>query len=184
MDCKITSITKRRGKTAAYSLLELTIAVGIGFLALAAVAALALYTSRSFTAIGNYIELDKNSRNALDRLTQLVREADGITSYDNHSIFLSYHGAPLSFVYKPSSKILTMTDTNNFTKTLLTGCEYLEFKVFQRNPVPGTYDQYPATENESMAKLVQVSWICSKSLISSLLNSESVQSAKIVIRKQ
>ena len=130
------------------------------------------------------MELDKNSRNALDRLTQIVRESDGITDYDQHRIELSYHGQPLSFTYSPETKLFTMTDTNGVKNELLTGCDFLNFQVFQRNPVAGSYDQYPVTEEGSAAKIVQVSWICSKHLVGSLLNTESVQSAKIVIRKQ
>jgi hypothetical protein len=77
-----------------------------------------------------------------------------------------------------------MTDTNNTTTVLLKDCDFLDFQVFQRNSVNGTYDQYPATLDDTAVKLVQVSWVCSRRLIGNLLNTESVQSAKIVIRKQ
>jgi Tfp pilus assembly protein PilW len=72
-------------------MLELIIAATIGFLALSAVALLSIYTVRSFAAISNYMELDKNSRNALDRLTQITREADGVLDWNSHSVALSYH---------------------------------------------------------------------------------------------
>jgi hypothetical protein len=117
-------------------------------------------------------------------MTQVIRESDGVSSYEEHNVELSYHGEPLSFVYSPSLKTLTMVNTNGTEKVLLEDCDYLKFEAFQRNSVPGSYDQYPATVDENATKLVQVSWICSRSLIGGLLNSESVQSAKIVIRKQ
>jgi Tfp pilus assembly protein PilW len=165
-------------------MLELIIAATIGFLALSAVALLSIYTVRSFAAISNYMELDKNSRNALDRLTQITREADGVLDWNSHSVALSYHKQRLSFDYAPDTKLLVMTETNGTKRTLLDHCDFLDFQIFQRNSVGGSYDQYPVTVNESAAKIVQVSWICSRSLIGSLINSESVQSAKIVIRKQ
>lgn len=165
-------------------MLELIIAATIGFLALSAVALLSIYTVRSFAAISNYMELDKNSRNALDRMTQITREADGVLDWNSHSVTLSYHQQPLSFDYTPDTKLLVMTETNGTKRTLLDHCDFLDFQIFQRNSVGGSYDQYPVTINESAAKIVQVSWICSRSLIGSLINSESVQSAKIVIRKQ
>jgi hypothetical protein len=34
------------------------------------------------------------------------------------------------------------------------------------------------------AKLVQVTWVCSRSILGKKVNTESVQSAKVVIRKQ
>jgi YD repeat-containing protein len=176
------SITERR--SSGFTITEFLVAMTIGFVALAGTAALSIYTARSFAAMGNYMELDKNSRNALDKLTQIIREADGVLSYDQHSVQLSYHGASLSFDYDPSSKVVSMTNTNGAKTTLLTDCKFLDFQVFQRNSVAGTYDQYPVTTDESVAKIVQISWICSRHLVGNLLNTESVQSAKIVIRKQ
>jgi len=185
MDCKITSFSKNKKRSAtAFTMLELLVAMSIGFIALTAISALSIYTIRSFTALSNYMELDKNSRNTLDRMTQIIREADGVLNYDNHNVTLSFHAMPLSFTYDPGAKNLTMTDTNGNTKVFLKNCDFLDFQIFQRNSMSGTYDQYPATLNESAAKIVQISWICSKSLIGTLMNSESVQSAKVVIRKQ
>jgi Tfp pilus assembly protein PilW len=177
------SIIKQRSR-AAFSVVEFLVAMGIGFMALAGVMALSIYTARSFAAMGNYMELDKNSRSALDRLTQLIREADGLTEYAPHRIDLSYHGMPMAFVYSPETKTLDMVNTNGVSRRLLDDCTFLEFHIFQRNPVAGTYDQYPSTLEESEAKIVQVSWICTRSLVGNLMNTESVQSAKIVIRKQ
>ncbi len=184
MECKITSISKSRRHQAGLSMLELVIAMSVGFLALTAVSMLSVYTIRSFTAISNYMELDKSSRNAPDRLTQITREADGVLDWNSHSVVLSYHTKPMSFDYSPDTQLLQMTDTNGVKTTLLENCNFLDFQIFQRNSVGGSYDQYPDTINESAAKIVQVSWICSRSLIGTLINSESVQSAKIVIRKQ
>ena len=177
-------ITESRRSGAAFSVVEFLIALGIGFLALAGSAALSVYTARSFAAMGNYMELDKNSRSALDRMTQLVRESDGVISYSQHDLHLSYHGTNLSFIYSPDAKTLNLINTNGTTERLLDDCTFFDFQIFQRNSIAGTYDQYPATVDETAAKIVQVSWICTKTLIGSLINSESVQSAKIVIRKQ
>ena len=176
------SITKRT--SSGFTITEFLVATTIGFFALAGVAALSVYTARSFAAMGNYMELDKNSRNALDKMTQLIREADGVLDYSQSSVKLSYHSQPLSFDYSPTAKTLTLTQTNGVKTTLLTDCNFLDFQVFQRNSVAGTYDQYPVTVDETAAKIVQVSWICSRHLVGNLLNTESVQSAKIVIRKQ
>ena len=175
-------ITKRA--RAAFTTVEFLIAMGIGFLALGGAAALSIFTARSFAAMGNYMELDKNSRSALDRMTQLVREADGITEFDRHSVRLSYRGSEISFIYSTNARTLTLNFTNNIQERLLEDCNFLEFQIFQRNSVAGTYDQYPLTVDEDAAKILQVSWICVRSLIGNLVNTESVQSAKIVIRKQ
>jgi hypothetical protein len=184
MDCRITSSNKKPRALAAVTLVELMIAISIGSLVFMMLASIVVYTSRSFAALGNYMELDKRSRNTLDRMTQMIRESDGILSWGNHELVLSYQTQPLSFAYRPADKTLVMTDTNGTERALLEGCDFLDFQIFQRTAVGGVYDQYPVTADEAAAKIVQISWVCSRSLIGNLINSESVQSAKIVIRKQ
>ncbi|MDX1952101.1 MAG: hypothetical protein SFY81_07935 [Verrucomicrobiota bacterium] len=184
MECKITS-TKARSlrRQSATTLVEFMIGVSIGGIVLAAIAMLTVYTVRSFGAISNYVDLDKDSRFALDRMSQMIRESDGVISCSTNELVVSYHANNLTYTYNPNTRILTQTYTNG-TTTLLEGCDSLTFELFQRNPVNGTYDQYPATLIESAGKMVQVTWICSRTLVGSLVNTESVQSAKIVIRKQ
>ncbi len=177
-------MNKKRRSTAGLTLVELMIAIFIGSLVFMVLAAVAVYTARSFAALGNYMELDKRSRNTLDRMTQIIRESDGILSWGNHELTVSYHTQPLSFTYTPAEKKLVMTETNGTQRALLEGCNYLDFQIFQRTAIAGVYDQYPVTADEAAAKIVQISWVCSRSLIGNLINSESVQSAKIVIRKQ
>jgi len=169
-------------KVAGLSLLETMIASGIGALLLATIMALGSYTARSFAAISNYAALDRSSRNALDRLTMMIREADGVTAFATNRVELSYHGAPLVYSYDADSRTLAETFGGN-TTALLESCDAFTFGIFQRNTVGGSYDYYPAALDEAEAKVIQVSWICSRKLLGELINSESVQSAKIVIRK-
>jgi hypothetical protein len=61
--------------------------------------------------------------------------------------------------------------------------DYLTFQIYQRNTVANTYDQFP-TGSVGLCKLISVSWICSRTILGSKMNTESVQTAKIVIRKQ
>jgi len=68
------------------------------------------------------------------------------------------------------------------TSALLTECDSLSFSVFQRNP---TNDfNAVSTTNATLVKLIQLNWKCSRTIFKSKVNTESVQSAKIVIRKQ
>ena len=57
------------------TMVELLIALSIASLILGALGILTVHTSRSFVALSNYTELDRKSRNTLDRLTQIIREA-------------------------------------------------------------------------------------------------------------
>ena len=57
-------------RQAGMTLVELMVATGISSILLLALLMLSVFTARSFAAITNYMELDKDSRTALDQLTR------------------------------------------------------------------------------------------------------------------
>ena len=184
MDCKITS-TKRHNRRWAFTLVELLVATAIGGIVLSAFAGLTFYTGRSFAALANYVELDAASRNALDRMSKEIRQTKRLISHSaTNLVFEDFDGGALGYIYNEEKRTLVRSKNNVFDKKpLLTECNFLEFNIFQRNPVGGTYDQYP-TASPSTCKLVQLRWVCSRDLVKARWNTESVQSARIVIRKQ
>jgi len=168
---------------AGLTMIELMVAVGLSSLLLLVLMMLTIYSSRSFLAISNYVALDQASRKALDDLTLKVRESDGVLRCSQHRLDLSYHSDTLTYEFIPEKKALVRTWNGN-TKLILEGCDSFWFSPYQRNPVGGSYNQYAATMDVDVAKIIQVSWVCSRKAMGGLVNSESVQSAKIVIRKQ
>jgi prepilin-type N-terminal cleavage/methylation domain-containing protein len=180
MDCRITS-TKHR--ESGFTLIELSVSAVIGsFLSLGLIA-LVIYSNRSFAGIANYIALDHQSRMALDYMSREIRQVNRLTSFTETSLtFEDCDGNVLGYVYDARASTLTRTKNGRAdSKPLLTECDFLKFSIFQRNPVGGTYDQYP-TASASTCKLVQLQWICSRKILGKKVNTESVQSAKIVIR--
>lgn len=174
----------RARRRAGMTLMELMVATAIGSIVMTAVASLSFYTARSFAALSNYVDLDQKSRNALDRMSQKIRQASGVTSYSSNAVSLLYtNGSTLSYAYDSSARTLTESLAGT-TNNLLTECDALVFEAFARNPVGGTFDQFPATNDTATIKLLQVSWTCSRTILGAKVNTESVQSAKIVIRKQ
>lgn len=170
------------------TLVELLISLGIGSILFVAVGTLAFYSARSFAALSNYVELDNYSRGALDRMSREIRQADLLVSGSNQQLVFQHtnptNGSTynVTFNYDPTARTLTRTQGAENT-VMLKECDYLNFAMYQRNPVGGTYDQYP-TANPATCKLVQMSWICSRKILGKKANTESVQSAKVVIRKQ
>lgn len=166
-------------------MVELLVGLGVGAVLLTALAALLFYTGRSFAAIANYVDLDTYSRNALDTMSREIRQTRRLLEgTETRLVFEDWDGKRLSYTYDANSRTLNRA-INDVTdaQPLLKECNYLKFSMYQRNPVSGKYDQYP-TANASTCKLVQLRWICSRDLITARWNTESVQSAKIVIRKQ
>jgi hypothetical protein len=158
------------------------IATGIGGVVLSVLMLLIFFAARSFAALANYVDLDQASRNALDIMSSEIRQADRLTTFSTNQLVFSYNGNTLDYTYSPQAKTLTRTLGGN-ARVLLTGCDSLTFSIFQRNPMGGTYDQYP-TATAATTKLVQLTWTCSRKILGAAVNTESVQSAKIVLRKQ
>lgn len=182
MECTGTS-TERRGR-AAFTLVELLVAVAVGGILLAALMQVVFYTGRSFAALMNYTELDRYSRNALDEMIYKIREADELKSFSSNRLVFSYWKTnELVYEYSPEDRTLTET-LQDRKRILLTGCDALNFAVYQRNTAAGTFNHFPATLTNNAVKLVQMSWTCSRNMIGARINTESVQSAKIVLRNQ
>ena len=171
---------RRRRRTLAMTLVEMMIAVGIGGIVMAALASLSFYTARSMAAMSNYADLDRQSRNALDQMTLKIRSADRLTAFGTHEVTFLYQGQPLRYTFAASSKTLTET-YGTYSKVLLEDCNELQFSMFQRNVISNSFNQV-TTSTTNEAKSIIVTWTCARSLLGNLINSESVQSARIVIR--
>lgn len=191
MDFKPISTDRRQRRTpAAFTLIEVMMSMAVGGLVLIVVGWLSLWSGRSFAAMANYADLDNASRNALDRMTREIRQVDGLNTYTENSAvkelsLIDSDGQPLYFRYNVTGKTLTRTK-NGTSETLLKDCTLLNFNLYQRNNVSNTFNQYQVASgtNASLTcKVIQINWICSRRLFpSELLNSESIQTAKIVIR--
>ena len=183
MDCKITRTKARRAApNSGTTLIELMFAIAVGMIAIAALASLSLYSGRVFAGLLNYADLETKSRSALDFMTREIRQTQLLTAYaSNQLTFQDFDGVPLVYAYNPTNLTLTRTKTGT-SKVLLTGCESLTFGIFLRNTTNGTFDQYPSTSSPTNTKVVQVSWLCKRSIVGTKMNSESVQTAKTVIR--
>ena len=170
------------------TLIELMVAIGISGVLFAAVMALTFYSARSFAAIGNYIDLEAQNRKTLDKLTQEIRQADAVRTCNATNLVLSgnYPGSTnsytLAYAYNPVEKTLTRS-LDSETRVVLTQCDSLGWAMYQRNLSGGTDQPLPTTDcNE--CKLIKLTWVCSRSILGKSANTESVQSAEIMIRKK
>ena len=181
MDFKTTSINQRR---AGVTLIEMAIGIGIGSIVLMILGSLSSFTARSLAGLANYSDLDQASRSALDTMSQQIRQTRRvIEGTTNRLVFEDSDGGTLQFSYDAGSRTLRRIKNGVGSKALLSNCDNLTFSMYQRNPVAGSYDVYP-TASPATCKLIQLRWTCSRDLLKSKFNTESVQSAKIVIRKQ
>ena len=158
-------------------------------------------SGRSYAALANYVDLDNKSRTALDLMSKEIRQVDCVTNSATatlpsgtvvtNRIVLSGKETDgtsytVTYDYNPTSQTLLRTKAGGFypgSKTLLTGCTYLNFGMYQRVPIDGTLNQFNAADYAT-CKVVQLDWICSRKIFNKSDNTESIQSAKVVIRKK
>ncbi|MEI8290594.1 MAG: prepilin-type N-terminal cleavage/methylation domain-containing protein [Verrucomicrobiota bacterium] len=166
-----------------FSLIELMVSAGVGAIILTAVILSFICCTRSFAAIGNYIDLNRVSQNALDQMSRDIRQASSLQSFaTNQLVFLDSNSNQLTFAWSPLTSQLTRS-SGGATDVLLKNCDYLSFDISQRNPVTdGAFGFYTASNNPAVCKLVSVSWRCSRTIFGEKMNTESVQTAKIVLR--
>jgi prepilin-type N-terminal cleavage/methylation domain-containing protein len=170
-----------------YTLPEMSIAMGIFGLVGLALASAFLFSVKSFASLGNYAILDQANRQALDQLTREIRQARQVTAFSTNSItIVNGDAVAVTYLFRPAAKQLMRTASDGSTKVLLQDCNLITFRLFQRNPIGGTYDIYPAASGNwhQTVKVVQLAWRTSRTTLNGLVQSESVQTARIVIRKQ
>jgi hypothetical protein len=94
----------------------------------------------------------------------------------------------VTYTFDATKQQVRRAGDDGTAKVLLTNCNLLDFGLYMRPPTNGTFDVYPiqATSNwQTTVKVVQLSWKTSM-MISPIakVNSEDIQTARIVIRKQ
>ena len=165
------------------TLVEVMIAAAIGGIVIAALASLTIYTARSIAAVTNYVDMDQYSRKALDRMTKEIRQADSLSTYSTSQLVFNTAGGANNLTYAYNQYQGTLTRTyGSEVEVLLKGCDSFTFTIFARNTISNSFDQFPTT-NAANAKLVKMDWLCTRTIFGQKVNTESIQSAKIVMRK-
>jgi hypothetical protein len=166
------------------TLVELLVSIALGAIVLTGLAQVLFYSGRSFAAISNYSDLDYNSDYTLKVMSREIRRAMSVKAASETSITLvDSDNIDLQYVWDSTAKTVSRIK-NGVTEVLLKDCEYILFTLWQRNPVFGTFDQYPRTLTASKAKLIQVTWICRRRVMGTQVNTLSELSAKFVLRNQ
>ena len=168
----------QRGAT----LVELLMAVGVGGIVVAVIAAFAYSATLSMARMMNYAEMAAASQSTADQLTRDARRANRVTSATATSLVLEdFDGVALTYAYDASQRTLTRTKSG-VAKVLLTGCDALTWTLGRRNAA-GPFESFP-TATAAECKVISVAWQCSRTILGNRTTTENLASARVVIRRQ
>ena len=173
---------------AAWTAVELVIATAIFSIAMAAFASFYMFSIRSYAGLANYVALDKENRQAMDLVTKEIRQAQllsGVTTTPPTVTILNGDGLNVTYSFDTVNQTMNRDASDGSHQILLTNCNLLAFNLYQRNPSNGSYNIYPVATNnwQQSVKVVQLTWKTKRTLPNGM-QSENVQTARVVIRKQ
>jgi len=174
-----------------WTLAEMMVATGVFSISGLALATIFLFCIRSFAAMTNYATLDKCNRHAMDIVTAELRQAQQVLSYSSNATSTSLtilNGSGVNVTYGFDSTKQQFTRNDGRTAVLLTNCNLVSFGLYIRPVASNSFDMYQlnASSNwQQQVKTVQLTWKTSMNICpTAQINSEDVQTACIVIRKQ
>ncbi len=175
-----------------WSLVEMMVAVGIFSIVGMALMGTYIFSVKSMASLTAYALLDAKNRQAMDLLTREIRQSQNVLAYSTNSVTILTANddgstSRVKYVFDPSAKqMLRLNLQDGTSKVLLDNCSLLNFQLFTRCPSNAVFGSFPVAVNDwsNTVKVLQLTWKTSITQPSGIANSENVQTARIVIRKQ
>jgi Tfp pilus assembly protein PilV len=191
-----TNISALRPKAAAgFTLVEMLVAFAIGVVLVGTVATVTVDTLLNYAAMGNYTVMDNQSRNALDEISREVRNASALVAFSTNApqyLKLTNATSGVTVTITFTNNTLQLAKTGQTTETLLTGCNRWNFSLYNHYPnITSNSISFNASTNyttgnldPTFAKVINMVWSSSRSILGTKLNTESVQTAQVILRNK
>jgi type II secretory pathway pseudopilin PulG len=174
-----------------WTLVEMMIAVGLFSLVGMALMGTWVFSVKNMASMYSYALLDQYNRQAMDQLTREIRQSKNVLAYSTNSITIltanddGSDGPRVTYSFSPSKKKMIRTSSDGTSKLLLDDCSLLSFQLYTRCP-SNVFGIFPVAVNNwsNTVKVLQLTWKTSVTKPDGIVNSENVQTARIVIRKQ
>jgi Tfp pilus assembly protein PilW len=125
----------RTSRHAAFTLVEIMVGAALASFVLAGVLSAFLFLGRSGANLRNYSDMETQSRQALERFAEDVRQASAITWTSSRNITLAVNSAAIGYYYDTSTQTFYRS-TSTGTTALITGIRSGSF-VFKPYNVAG-----------------------------------------------
>jgi len=167
------------------------ISVVISVFVIASIAMLTIMTAQNFVATSNYVQMNDQSRYALDRISREIRNASSVVNYSSSNpqflvLTNDLTGTSSTITCDTSAGTLILSRSGQSDQTLLTGCDTFGFQFLNRVPLVSGNNLtfYTATNPSTDCKVIDLNWKCSRTILGSKLNTEVVQTAQVMLRNK
>jgi len=178
-----------------FTIAEMLVATALAGLVMVMVMGSFRYSGTSFAAMGNYSDLDRKSRNAVDVLSKEIRNSSALIAYGTSPKSLTFTNATtakkFTLSYDSANRVLTFSKAGQADQQILTQCDQWDYSLYNKAPLLTTTNIlfYGATNGAGVidvttCKLINMTWKCSRTIFGSKRNTESIQTAQIVLRNK
>jgi prepilin-type N-terminal cleavage/methylation domain-containing protein len=170
-----------KNRRAGFTLVEVLVASALSLMLAAILGTFFFFSLRSFASMTNYADMNQRSQLALDKMAKDIRQARSLTAYTTNSLtFLDVSNNTLKYKFDATKGTLARI-SGGVTTTFLTNCDSLQFYIYQHTPKSNTFQCYsPAVTTD--ARVIQMTWHCSRKIMGSKATTESVESATLSLR--
>ncbi|HEX5222540.1 MAG TPA: hypothetical protein VFZ59_23495 [Verrucomicrobiae bacterium] len=177
-----------------FSLVELAVTLGIGSIVLVVLGMLSYCGLQSFLVMGNCAALDEKSRLASDQIKRELRQATRVLRYDvqpegNRLVLTnSLEGYSVAYYWNAETRTVSCDRTDQSPSICLTDCDAWDATFFQNVPLASMVSPYLAATNATglldlkQARIVSLSWKCSRPVAVSKARTESAHSLRVALR--
>ena len=181
---------RRRG----FSFVEVLVSLGLGSIVLLILGVLSYQGLTSFSAMGNCAVLDDQNRLASDQISREFRQATRVLRYETNDegkelvLTNSPLGYSINYIWSAQDRTVTCQKSDQPQFTCLKDCDAWEVAFFQSIPQSSVVVPFlPATNalgspDLDQARLVKLSWKCSRQVRLTRSKNESEQSLQILLR--
>lgn len=168
--------------TRGFTLIELLVAMGLSSILLAAFISAMLFFTKSGLAMGDYYEMESQTRHLLEVFARDTREADNVTQLTATAVTLVLGSETVQYTYDSTARVIRRSDSalsGQPPRVLASGISACAFRAYDQNgsSIPLTGNPAPLT------KMIQIDVRLQRDQLNQSTQ-QSITSSRFVLRNK
>lgn len=142
-------------RRSAFTLSEVMISASLSLLLVAAMLTAFFHLTKTGIAMGNYHDLERETRNVLQYFARDVHQAEDALWIDANTLRLTVEGEPITYLYNPANKTFLRRLPGENDSVLASGINALSFQPFDITGNQLSLASHPANASAA-TKMIQL----------------------------